>query len=329
MNGPKKLQVFVSSTYEDLKDARQAAVEAILSCGHIPAGMELFTAGDESQMDVIKRWIRESDVFLLVLGGRYGSIEPKAGKSYIELEYRYALESGKPLFALVIDEKTLEERVKRHGSAVIEKQDPQSLRSFRELVLSRLVKFWSDLKDIKLAIHETLADFSRREDIIGWVRGDAPSNSVTLAEEVARLAKENESLRSQHISRETDTYLGLPFDQLVALMEKELIPIDDPTSLKAWESLMVANSEGNNVQLLVVFSALRLRLVEGFVPDNQTSKTAMRYCCLRGLVDSRIKKAELGSFGTIHTGIEYKLTDEGKRFINRLDYRDGKISGDR
>lgn len=46
----KKLQVFVSSTFIDLKSERQAAVEAILKAGHIPAGMELFTAGDECQL---------------------------------------------------------------------------------------------------------------------------------------------------------------------------------------------------------------------------------------------------------------------------------------
>ena len=74
MTPKKKLQVFVSSTYSDLRDERQAAVEAILTAGHIPAGMELFAAGDQSQMEVIKRWIDESDVFLLILGGRYGSM---------------------------------------------------------------------------------------------------------------------------------------------------------------------------------------------------------------------------------------------------------------
>ncbi|WP_210422467.1 DUF4062 domain-containing protein [Spirosoma sp. KCTC 42546] len=37
----RKLQVFVSSTYTDLKEERQAAVEAILTARHIPAGMEL------------------------------------------------------------------------------------------------------------------------------------------------------------------------------------------------------------------------------------------------------------------------------------------------
>jgi len=61
----KRLQVFVLSTYEDLKAERQAAVETILTVGHIPEGMELFTAGDQSQMDVIRDWIDESDIFLL------------------------------------------------------------------------------------------------------------------------------------------------------------------------------------------------------------------------------------------------------------------------
>lgn len=58
----RKLQVFVSSTFTDLREERQAAVEAILNTGNIPAGMELFAAGDQSQMEVIKEWIRESDV---------------------------------------------------------------------------------------------------------------------------------------------------------------------------------------------------------------------------------------------------------------------------
>jgi len=57
--------------------------------------MELFAAGDQSQMEIIKRWIDESDVFLLILGGRYGSIDPTTKKSYIQLEYEYAQQRGR------------------------------------------------------------------------------------------------------------------------------------------------------------------------------------------------------------------------------------------
>ena len=79
----RRLQVFISSTFEDMRAERQAAVQAILGAGHIPAGMELFSAGDESQLETVKRWIRDSEAFLLLLGGRYGSLvpDPALGKS--------------------------------------------------------------------------------------------------------------------------------------------------------------------------------------------------------------------------------------------------------
>jgi hypothetical protein len=108
----RKLQVFISSTFTDLIEERQAAVSAILKAGHIPAGMELFTAGDQSQMTIIKNWIDESDVYMLILGGRYGSIDKISGLSYTELEYDYAVSKNKPLFAVVIRESALEIKVK-------------------------------------------------------------------------------------------------------------------------------------------------------------------------------------------------------------------------
>jgi hypothetical protein len=91
----KKLQVFVSSTYSDLLEERQACVETILQAGHIPAGMELFAAGSETQLETIKRWIDASDVYMLLLGGRYGSLDPKTKLAYTEVEYRYAIEKKK------------------------------------------------------------------------------------------------------------------------------------------------------------------------------------------------------------------------------------------
>ena len=161
----KRLQVFVSSTFLDLKKERQAAVSAILSAGHIPAGMELFTAGDQSQMEVIKQWIDESDVYLLILGSRYGSIEPETGKSYTHLEYDYAVSKNKPLFACVIQNSAIEPRVKELGMDVLEGKNPQKLEDFRTVVLSKMSSFWSDTRDIELEIIKALQTFSRREDL--------------------------------------------------------------------------------------------------------------------------------------------------------------------
>jgi hypothetical protein len=225
----KKLQVFVSSTYTDLKEERQAAVETILSSGHIPAGMELFSAGDESQLSVIKRWIDESDVYLLILGGRYGSIEPKSGKSYTQLEYEYAVEQKKPLFAVVISEEALEKKVKSEGTAVIERENNKLLREFRAMVTSNLVKFWEDKKDIKIAIHKTISDFSYRKELLGWIRGDNSVNTGALAEELARLAKENAELRdklSNVQTADTALYANLSYKELEKLLVNG-ITVDD------------------------------------------------------------------------------------------------------
>jgi nucleoside 2-deoxyribosyltransferase len=216
----KRLQVFVSSTYNDLLAERQASVEAILSAGHIPAGMELFAAGSESQMEVINQWIDESDVYLLILGGRYGSIEPKSGKSYTQLEYEYALGKGKPLFACVITGSALDARLKLHGKEVID-QHGEKLEKFRSLVQSNIVEFWDDSKDIKLAIVKKLGQLARREDLIGWVRPHQEANLPALSDEIARLSKENAELRSQ-ISEKPEVIInGLPYSQLKELLQRK------------------------------------------------------------------------------------------------------------
>lgn len=193
----KRLQVFISSTYTDLLEERQAAVEAILTAGHFPAGMELFTAGDEAQMNVIKQWIDESDVYLLILGGRYGSIEQKSGKSYTHLEYEYALAQGKSLFACVLTDQAIDNKVKNSGRSVLEDEEPKKLKEFRGLVLSKLVKMCDDKKDIKIAVGETLANMARNESLVGWVRADNSVDVSRLADEIARLSQENAILRSQ------------------------------------------------------------------------------------------------------------------------------------
>ena len=103
----KKLQIFVSSTYLDLTQERQKAVEGILRSKHIPAGMELFAPSNKTQWDIIQEWIKNSDLLLLIIGGRYGSIEPESGKSYTHLEYEFALTNRIPVFSIVLDRQYL------------------------------------------------------------------------------------------------------------------------------------------------------------------------------------------------------------------------------
>lgn len=157
----RRLQVFFSSTYLDLKEERQAAVEAILEAKHIPAGMELFAAGNDSLLEVIKRWIDESDVFMLILGHRYGSIEPKSGKSYTHVEYDYAVSKGKPVFAVVMTDgwRKGKQATVQDPNSLVELENPKELKAFRKVVMERMYRNADDRKDIKLAVHQALVDF--------------------------------------------------------------------------------------------------------------------------------------------------------------------------
>lgn len=193
----KKLQVFISSTFIDLQEERQAAVEAVLNSGHIPAGMELFKAGDESQKETIKRWIQESDCYMLILGGRYGTIEESSGKSYTHWEYDFAGELGKPRFAVVIEESALEDKIKHHGSTVTERANYQRYIDFRKFVLSKTSKFFSDIKDIKLTILESLKDFERNDSLDGWVSGKDQKENQKMLNKNLQLMEENNKLKEK------------------------------------------------------------------------------------------------------------------------------------
>ena len=61
----KKYQVFISSTYKDLIEARAKVRDAILSMYHLPVGMELFGAANEEQWQIISETIDSSEVSIL------------------------------------------------------------------------------------------------------------------------------------------------------------------------------------------------------------------------------------------------------------------------
>src|SRR5258708_7074853 len=134
----KRYQVFISSTYADLKEERRAVTQTVIELDCIPAGMELFPAADEEQMAFIKRVIDDCDYYLLIIGGKYGSVS-ESGISYTEQEYDYAITRGLKVIAL------LHENPDEIPLGKSEK-DPtlrEKLKKFREKAAQgRLVKFW-------------------------------------------------------------------------------------------------------------------------------------------------------------------------------------------
>ena len=95
----KRLRVYLSSTFEDLKEYRAAVFAALERAGLDVARMEGYTAADERPVDLCLRDVAASDVYVGIYAWRYGYVPPAhhenpAGKSISELEYRQAEARG-------------------------------------------------------------------------------------------------------------------------------------------------------------------------------------------------------------------------------------------
>lgn len=97
-------KVFISSTFEDMIPYRDAASDAITSLEHLPIGMEHFVSSPERSLDVCLADVRRCNLYVLLVGMRYGSIDADSGKSFTELEYEEAIRNNIPVLAFVIDE---------------------------------------------------------------------------------------------------------------------------------------------------------------------------------------------------------------------------------
>jgi hypothetical protein len=149
----KRYQVFVSSTYTDLKDERRSIIQVLLEMDCIPSGMELFPAADEEQFEFIKKIIDDCDYYLLIIGGRYGSTAPD-GVSYTEKEYDYARSLGLKVLAF-IHEKPDDIPL---GKSELDAELRGRLAAFRQKAAAgKLAKFWSDAKDLPRLVQTSLS----------------------------------------------------------------------------------------------------------------------------------------------------------------------------
>jgi len=187
----KRYQVFISSTYTDLKEERRAVIQSVIELNCIPAGMELFPASDEEQLAFIKRVIDDCDYYLLVIAGRYGSMD-KDGVSYTEREFDYAVSRGLPVIAFP------------HGNPDDIKfgkseKDPavrEKLERFRKKACTnRVVRMWKDAHELPGYVAQSLSSAIHTHPAVGWVRANKVASEELLTE-INALRKRNDELES-------------------------------------------------------------------------------------------------------------------------------------
>ena len=186
----KRYQVFVSSTYTDLKDARREVVQALLEMNCIPAGMELFPAADEEQLKFIQRVIDDCDYYILILAGRYGSVDAE-GVSYTEREFDYAVKQGIPVMAFVHSNPATLPAAEQGDT------DPERLArlaAFREKVQTgRIVKPWTMTSQLAGLVALSLPHTIKTKPRPGWIRG-VGDDPAALLEQINDLRKRNDQL---------------------------------------------------------------------------------------------------------------------------------------
>lgn len=170
MNSEKRYRFFVSSTYRDLVEERQAVQNQIIQSGHIPLGMELFAPSSSSPWEVIKKSIDESDAVILVLGWMYGSYAAsdngERDLSYTEKEYRYARSINKSIIPILHSDQSQV----LAGKAETRSGARAALAAFRSEVQSQhLVGWYSSIPDLAMGTQAAISAFVANSPAAGLI----------------------------------------------------------------------------------------------------------------------------------------------------------------
>lgn len=339
----KKLQVFISSTFLDLQEERQAAVQAVLNAGHIPAGMELFKAGDESQQQVIEEWINDSDVYLLILGGRYGALNNE-GISYTEWEYNKAAELGKERFSLILNEEYINAKVAQElikATDLETKNDKYVL--FKERVEKKLVKYIDHEARIESAIQSSLRNIEKKKNnkFDGWVRYSELINNnemknennklknslIAMNEENQRLEnsliamnEENERLENRAVESAKSYMIGeYSYDELYNLLDRKLL-IPEIFNQSQFHSFEGVKSNGSISMLSFIQAYLPEINTTVYVNEFSSKNDNKWYLIFK--VFPILKMFELVDFNDLDIQYEtpfYELSKLGKKFFSKVE----------
>lgn len=216
MKSDKRYQVFVSSTFADLKEERQTVIQTLLEAGCMPAGMELFPAAGEL-WDLIKGVIDDSDYYIVIIAGRYGSVTVE-GISYTEKEFDHAVQSGKEVLAFL--HKNPADIIV--GKSELDEPARSKLSSFRKkLETGRSCKYWANTDDLAGKVSTSINHAITRHPAEGWIKGRFAADNATITE-MANTRAENDRLRrfaesaAALSSRNKEALAGLPDEFVLA-----------------------------------------------------------------------------------------------------------------
>jgi Domain of unknown function (DUF4062) len=103
--------IYLSSTYEDLKEHRRVVFDALRKSGYQAIAMEDYVATDQRPVDKCLKDVAEADIYVGIFAFRYGYVPPAEHNnpnslSITELEFRRAESLKKPCLTFVVNQST-------------------------------------------------------------------------------------------------------------------------------------------------------------------------------------------------------------------------------
>lgn len=187
----KRYQVFISSTYQDLLEERLEVVKALLELDCIPCGMEYFPAANEDSWSYISKLIEQCDYYIVVVGGRYGSMD-ETGVSFTRREYEHALNSKVPTIAFIHSNPDGIPIGKTDRS----EEGQKKLENFLELLRKKLCKQWSTTHELGAVVSRSVTQLIKQCPRTGWVPANQGSNTESTAE-ILRLTRHTIELEQE------------------------------------------------------------------------------------------------------------------------------------
>src|SRR6188474_1678975 len=98
------MRIYLSSTFNDLKQHRETVIQSLRRAGDHVVNMEDYAASDQRPLDKCRADIAACDVSVVLIAWRYGYVPPGETKSITELEFREAVQRKKGVLAFLLHE---------------------------------------------------------------------------------------------------------------------------------------------------------------------------------------------------------------------------------
>ncbi|VVB97418.1 Uncharacterised protein [uncultured archaeon] len=143
--------IFISSTYKDLKDYRERVSNVIRKMGHIDIAMEYYGAEDKRPLDKCLEDVAACDLYIGIFAWRYGYIPPGHEKSITELEYRKARECNKHCLIFLLKDDA------PWPMNLVEKENIIRIEALRkEISNNHLPAFFSSIDELSGCVAEAI-----------------------------------------------------------------------------------------------------------------------------------------------------------------------------